>query len=89
MKGDTVHTLAQFRTGGIEKPATIIRGQGSQPMTKESCQTRGKRKQITQALALNLMLVAKQKGNKELVKRFRNTYYCQNRIITLIKSQSN
>lgn len=77
-----INTLAQVRTEGTEKPATIIQGQGSQPMTKESCQIRGKRKQITQALAINLMLIAKQKGNKDLVKRFRNTYYCQNRIVT-------
>jgi hypothetical protein len=82
LRQDGFNTLALLQTGGIEKPTTIIQGQGSQPMTKESCQMRGKRKQVTQALAIKLVIVAQQKRNKKLVKQFRNSYYCQNGITT-------
>jgi len=81
-EGGAFNTLAQLQTGGMPIPATILVGKGSQPMTHERCQIRGKRKQVTQGIIVPLMLLAKQRGDKEFVKRFRNTYYCQNMITT-------
>lgn len=43
---------------------------------------RAKRKTITQSMMLNLMDVAKEKGDIEKQNAYWNTYYCQSKIIT-------
>ncbi len=75
-------TLAQKGTANAVKPAVILTGKGSEPTGKDYSQRKGKKKMISQRMALHMVAIARQKGNKPLEQSFRNTYYCLNKVFT-------
>jgi len=80
------NTLAQSKTSSSAAAKcfpVIICGNGSDISNKERLCGRAKRKLIAQSTILNLIKVAEERGAKERVKAYRNTYYCQNRILTV------
>lgn len=84
--GRGFNTLAQNGTansghGGPES-ATIIRGRGSELGNDKALKNRAKRKVISQCMAMKLVKVCEGNEDMENLKTFRNTYYCQNRIVT-------
>lgn len=75
-----IYTLVQNGTVIHEKPATILRGQGSEISSDKVLKGRGKRKLISQKMSLSLADIAREKENDDWMKSFYNTYHCQNRI---------
>jgi hypothetical protein len=78
-----IYTLAQNGTGKATKAPLIVQGNGSDLSNSKALKGRAKRKVITQAMALNLVDIAKAKGDDEKVKGYWNTYYCQNKVQTV------
>jgi hypothetical protein len=76
----SIYTLAQSRTESEGKPHVILRGKGSEIHNADYGKHKGKRKVITQTMALRLIDIAKEKGKD--VQPFWNTYHCQSRICT-------
>jgi hypothetical protein len=60
----------------------VLHGKGADLTNPKAVQRRAKCKLITQTIILKLIDVAKEKGAKDRVKAYWNTYHCQNRIIT-------
>ena len=76
-------TLAQRGTNNKGKndftECHVLHGKGT---CKESMKKFPKKKFISQKLALALIEIAKEEGDKEMEKSYRNTFYCFNDIIT-------
>ncbi len=84
--GDNVHTLAQVGTkqsSTIPKGSTIINGKGSDLRDIKTIRARAKRKQISQVLALELIKIAQENKNRPLEIKFRNTFYCLDKVTTV------
>lgn len=81
---EVVHTLAQVGTTNTastrEKGFVIVSGNGSDAGDIKTTRNRAKRKLVSQVMALELLKIAEARKNQELVKRFRNTYYCLDRV---------
>ena len=80
------NTLALSRTNDISSssiiPNIIVFGEGTDRNNKKALKGRAKRKTITQTVVLSLIKIAKEKGAQDREKAYRNTYYCQSRLIT-------
>lgn len=59
----------------------LVYGIGSNVKSKKTRLKKGKRKFITQKLAMALIKVSQEQNDKHFVKRCRNTYYCQNKVL--------
>lgn len=81
---EVVHTLAQVGTTGAastrEKGFVIVSGNGSDAGDIKTTRNRAKRKLVSKVMALQLLKIAEARKNLELVKSFRNTYYCLDRV---------
>lgn len=79
-----VHTLAQVGTAGssstLSNNFVIVSGNGSDAGDLKTTRNRAKRKLVSQVMALELLKVAEANNNLELVKSFRNTYYCLDKV---------
>lgn len=62
--------------------SAVVRTKGSDLNNKKMIEGRARAKTITQSLALNLIEIARRKGNEAFEKSLRNTYYCQDKIHT-------
>lgn len=78
-----IYTLGQNGTNKTGQRPVFISGNGSDLSNDEVLRGRAKRKFITQNMMLNLMDVAKEKGDNEKQKAYWNTYYCQNRVTSV------
>lgn len=83
-KKGSIYTLAQSGTDKVvyrtEKPSIIVNGEGSD-LLNDGIWKKGKRKLISQVMALSLIDVAKEQGHEEMIPTYWNIYYCQNRLI--------
>lgn len=80
--GRPFNTLAQSGTTQIDKPTQIIRGEGTDLANVSRMDGKAKRKAITNAMALSLIDVAKNKGDTERLPSYWNTFYCQTKLTT-------
>lgn len=82
--GEEIYTLAQSGTQyGYEKPAGIlVSGEGTSLINNPSLASRAKRKVISRAMLLNLIDVAKSKGDYERVQSYWNAYHCLTNVVT-------
>jgi len=78
-----IYTLGQNGTNKRGQRPVFISGNGSDLSNDEVLKGRAKRKFITQNMMLNLMDVAKEKGDTEKQKSYWNSYYCQNRVTSV------
>lgn len=78
-----IYTLGQNGTNKTGQKSVFISGNGSDLSNDEALKGRAKRKFITQNMMLNLMDVAKEKGDDKKHKAYWNTYYCQNRVTSV------
>lgn len=76
------NTLAQKGTTKAGQNQVLVTGKGSDLNNNEALQGRAKLKTITNSMMLNLIDVAKEKGNDEQLKSLWNTYYCQSEVIS-------
>ncbi|HEX7414179.1 MAG TPA: hypothetical protein VF411_09045 [Bacteroidia bacterium] len=80
------NTLGQSGTSKISnqviRPQITINGNGSELSNDAVLKNKAKRKTITQKVILSLIKVATKKGQTERIQPYRNTYYCQNSLIT-------
>ncbi len=76
--GNPLNTLAQNGTN----IAVIIIGDGSEMSSDKALKGKGKRKVISQKMALSLLDIAKRKEAPDRVKTYWNTYHCQNRLVS-------
>jgi hypothetical protein len=79
-----LNTLAQTATPqqAITAPYAVVYGKGTDLSNGEALYNRAKKKAITQRVIKALVDVAKEKGEREWVKRYWNTWHCQNRVQT-------
>lgn len=77
-----MYTLGENGTTKPGQKAVLVSGKGTDLSNNEALQGRAKRKLITQSMALNLMDVAKEKGEDKKLKSLWNTYYCQSEVIS-------
>lgn len=81
---EVVHTLAQDGTdlhySTPKKGFVIVSGKGSDINDLHTIRNRAKRKLVSQFIALELLKIAESKKNKVLIKQFRNTYYCLEKV---------
>lgn len=77
-----IYTLAQNGTGESDKEALILIGKGSDMTAAGYGKRKGKKKTITQALALAMIDIAKEKGRKDIEQSLWNTWHCQNVLYT-------
>ncbi|NDI99431.1 protein rep [Flavobacterium sp. LaA7.5] len=77
-----MNTLAQKGTAKTGQNEILVAGKGTDLNNNEALQGRAKRKTITNSMMLNLIDVAKQKGNDEQLKSLWNTYHCQSEVIS-------
>ena len=77
-------TLAQYGTqsniASKVNPAIIVTGKGSEMDNDKFLKCKGKKKIITQTLALNLITLAQEKEEFHKLKSLWNTYHCQNKL---------
>lgn len=74
-------TLAQTGTDTNNKKPIEIPGLGSDIKEQSTLFAKAKKKLVTQEIAKELIAIAKKKGDRELEKSFRNSYYCLSNII--------
>jgi len=67
----------------MKKPAIRLYGKGSAITDYDSLHRRAKSKQITQVTMLHLVDVARERGAKDRVQGYWNTYQCQNNLIVV------
>lgn len=81
--GKSIYTLAQSRTERFISvvESQIISGTGTDITNKSNWKNRAKKKSITNATALALIDVVKEKGEFEREKQYWNTFYCQSKLI--------
>lgn len=83
--GKAIYTLAQIGTNHKhllrKKPPKLVKGEGTDTFNAQALYNRAKKKTISQSICLHLIEVAHSKGKLEMVQAYRNTYYCQNRVI--------
>lgn len=77
-----MYTLANNETNKPRQKQVIVNGVGSDLSKKEALEGRAKRKTITQSMMLQLIKVAEETEDTEMLKGFWNTYYCQKKVIT-------
>ncbi len=77
-----MYTLGQNGTAKPGQNTVLVSGKGTDLSNNEALQGRAKRKLITQSMALNLIDVAKEKGENEKLKSIWNAYHCQSQVIT-------
>jgi Replication protein len=77
-----MYTLGENGTAKSGQRSVLVRGKGTDLNNNEALQGRAKRKLISQNMALNLMDVAKEKGEDGKLKSLWNTYYCQSEVIS-------
>jgi len=77
-----MYTLGEKGTTKPGQNTVLINGKGTDLNNNEALQGRAKRKLITQSMALNLVDVAKEKGENEKLKSLWNTYHCQTQVIS-------
>lgn len=79
-----IYTLAQSGTDNLvqwtEKQCITVNGNGSD-LHYYGIWGKGKRKLISQVMALSLIDVAKELGHEEMIPTYWNTYHCQNRLV--------
>jgi len=80
--GRHFNTLAETETPIFKLPAPylVVYGKGTDLNKQEVLSNRAKKKIITQRVILNLIDVAKEKGELEWVKSYWNTWHCQNKV---------
>ncbi len=78
-----IYTLVQSGTNKSQKvtPTAIIQGLGTIIKDNKSLEQRAKRKTITRALTLALVDIANDLNDQTFIKKYRNTFYCQNTIV--------
>ena len=74
-----LNTLAQTGTNFTDKQAIIVQRIGSDLTNKKALKRRGKRKFITQSMALSIIEVIDKNGSLRDKQPYWNTYHCQNR----------
>ncbi len=74
--GNSLNTLAYNGT----TPVGVITGEGSDMSNSKAMKSKGKRKLISQTMALSLIDIAKRKEAPQQAKTYWNTYHCQNKI---------
>ena len=77
-----MYTLADNETNKPRQNQVIVSGVGSDLSKKDALQGRAKRKTITQAMMLQLISVAENTEDANLIQGFWNTYHCQERLVT-------
>ena len=79
-----IYTLAQNRTNKIEgiSNKTVICGTGTQIENNPAILKRANKKVISNAVVLNMIDIAKSKGDKDMIQPYWNTYHCQNKLIS-------
>jgi hypothetical protein len=81
----SLNTLAQSETTTIshtDNPLILLHGKGADLTSPKAVKRRARCKLITQTTILQLIDVAKEKGAKDRVKAYWNTYHCQNNVYT-------
>ncbi|PLW99249.1 MAG: hypothetical protein C0591_03090 [Marinilabiliales bacterium] len=81
--GEPIYTLAQSEThnSGYSSSNPYISGIGTDIINNPSLINRAKKKVITRKLIRELIDVAKEKGDAEMINSLWNTYYCQSSVI--------
>lgn len=79
-----IYTLAQNRTKDFEFVInnTMIAGTGTEIKNNPAILKRANKKVITNALVLAMADIAIENGEPDLAKRYWNTYYCQDKLIS-------
>jgi len=79
-----IYTLAESGTVNLPQQSNkvLIYGEGTQISDNPTLENRAKRKTITQKMILSLIDVAKEKGDKERIQSYWNSYHCQSKIIS-------
>lgn len=77
-----MYTLGENGTTKTGQSIVLVNGIGTDLSNNEALQGRAKRKTITQSMMLNLVDVAKEKGEDEKLKSLWNTYHCQSQVVT-------
>jgi len=75
-------TLVENGTNKTGQFSVIVNGEGSDLNKIQALEGRAKRKTITQMMMIKLIEIAQQEGEPELEKSYRNTYYCQQNLIS-------
>jgi len=78
---EKLDTLVQTGTNITRKPPLELSGLGSDINNKSVLNARAKRKLVTNKVVLALIEVAKKKGDSEMEKTLRNTYYCLHKVV--------
>ena len=80
--GKGIYTLALNRTAStpIKRQKTIVTGKGTKIEGNPALLKRANKKAITNHLVLAMIDVAKANGEKEIINRYWNTYYCQTKL---------
>lgn len=83
--GSLLDTIGQTGTkkgkNNSETRKEKVNGQGADLNNSQGLQNLGRKKMITQKIALSLIDVAKKKGNTKLIKPLWNTYNCRREVI--------
>lgn len=77
-----MYTLGENGTTKTGQNIVLVSGIGTDRSNNDALQGRAKRKTITQSMMLNLVDVAKEKGEDKKLKSLWNTYHCQSQVIT-------
>lgn len=79
-----IYTLAQNRTAqtGLHRTETIIYGTGTPIENNPAILKRANKKAISNALVIAMADIAKANGESDMCKRYWNTFYCQNKLIS-------
>jgi hypothetical protein len=82
--GKGIYTLAQSRTSGFEFDIdkTIISGTGTPIKNNPAILKRANKKVIANAVVLAMADIASANGEMDFAKRYWNTYYCQEKLIS-------
>ena len=90
--GSKLSSESNFNTLGLSgtnnngfsspQPNILVYGKGTDQSKEQALQGRAKRKIITQTLMLSLIDIAKEKGAKDRVKSYWNTYRCQSYLVS-------
>ncbi len=76
-------TLVESETNKARQNKVIVQGKGSDVNNIKALKGRAKRKTRTQIMMLNLIKIAEENGEPELEKAYWNTYYCQQKLISV------
>jgi hypothetical protein len=84
---EPLDTLAQIGTSNFgvcpgDLPERMVHGFGSDLSDIAALSGTAKRKFVTRGLVLHLIEIAKERGEEEYVRAYRNVLYCQDRVLT-------